>query len=152
MRLYQRVFLRTAAMVAGGLGLVAVVAAVLVPAVLVATVCDNHVLRSVPSPDGWYRAVVFERDCGATTGFSPQVSVLPAWEPLWGYGNVLILGDAAGLAPREARRRPPLRVRWAGPRELAVAYDTAAPHGVPRSRRWGVRVRYEHAPAAPVAR
>jgi hypothetical protein len=152
MRLYLKVFLRVAALLVGGFGLLVVLAAVLVPAVLVATVCDNHVLRSVPSPGGWYRAVVFERDCGATTGFSPQASVLPAWAPLWGYGNALILGDAAGLAPAEARRRPPIRARWAGPRELVVAYDTTAPHGVPRPRRWGVRVRYEHAPAATAAR
>ena len=38
--------------------------------------CGNDVLADVPSPSGERRAVVFQRDCGATTGFSVQVSIL----------------------------------------------------------------------------
>src|SRR5687767_10343542 len=40
--------------------------------------CGNDIQLTVVSPDRKLKAVVFERSCGATTGFSTQVSVLPA--------------------------------------------------------------------------
>lgn len=39
--------------------------------------CGNDVLQKIPSPDGKYVAVIFERSCGATTGYTTEVSVLP---------------------------------------------------------------------------
>jgi hypothetical protein len=38
--------------------------------------CGNDLVKEVRSPDGQMNAVVFQRDCGATTGFSTQVSLL----------------------------------------------------------------------------
>jgi hypothetical protein len=38
--------------------------------------CGNEVQFQVKAPDGLHHAVVFQRDCGATTGFSTQISVL----------------------------------------------------------------------------
>ena len=35
--------------------------------------CENQLLSEVLSPDQVYRAIVFQRSCGATTGFSTQV-------------------------------------------------------------------------------
>lgn len=40
--------------------------------------CGNTVKAEARSPDGAWTAVAFIRDCGATTGYSLQVSVLPA--------------------------------------------------------------------------
>jgi hypothetical protein len=40
--------------------------------------CKNEVKQSLMSPSGKLSAVVFSRDCGATTGFSTQVSIIPA--------------------------------------------------------------------------
>ncbi len=37
--------------------------------------CGNEILKEVRSPTGKMKGVVFQRDCGATTGFSTQVSV-----------------------------------------------------------------------------
>ena len=39
--------------------------------------CANTVYQVIESPDKTYKAVLFERNCGATTGFSTQVSVVP---------------------------------------------------------------------------
>ena len=39
------------------------------------SLCGNTLLAETPSPEGNLRAVVFERNCGATTSFSTQVSV-----------------------------------------------------------------------------
>jgi hypothetical protein len=40
--------------------------------------CGNEVVERLPSPDGMREAVVFTRNCGATTDYSTQVSILPA--------------------------------------------------------------------------
>ena len=39
--------------------------------------CGNAEQTRVASPNGAWDAVVFVRDCGATTGFSSQVSLVP---------------------------------------------------------------------------
>ncbi|MEH7743503.1 hypothetical protein V7659_00355 [Neobacillus drentensis] len=38
--------------------------------------CGNDIVQNVPSPNGKKVAYIFTRDCGATTGFSPQLSIL----------------------------------------------------------------------------
>jgi hypothetical protein len=40
--------------------------------------CGNEIFQEVYSPDNEYKAIVFQRDCGATTGFSTQISILKA--------------------------------------------------------------------------
>lgn len=43
---------------------------------LVSGLCGNTIVKVVPSPSGSWEAVLFERSCGATTGFSSQISIL----------------------------------------------------------------------------
>lgn len=38
--------------------------------------CSNKIVQKLPSPNGDKMAYAFTRDCGATTGFSPQLSIL----------------------------------------------------------------------------
>ncbi len=38
--------------------------------------CDNDTFQEVYSPDHEHKVVVFQRDCGMTTGFSTQISIL----------------------------------------------------------------------------
>jgi hypothetical protein len=38
--------------------------------------CEETEYRTIPSPDGSHEAVIHERDCGATTPFNTQVSVV----------------------------------------------------------------------------
>lgn len=40
--------------------------------------CGNEIFQEVYSPNNEYKAVVFQRDCGATTDFSTQISILKA--------------------------------------------------------------------------
>lgn len=64
--------------------------------------CDNEISQTVLSPSGRLKAVVFNRNCGATTGFNTQVSLIPASKTLPDDGgNTLILGGAV-----------PLKVEW----------------------------------------
>ncbi|TQK11989.1 hypothetical protein FBX97_1941 [Herbaspirillum sp. SJZ107] len=60
--------------------------------------CENETSQTVISPSGKLKAVVFNRSCGATTGFSTQVSVIPASESLPDEGgNTLVLGGTVPL-------------------------------------------------------
>jgi hypothetical protein len=51
--------------------------------------CKNIVYKEYASPNAQLKAVVFARDCGATTGFSTQVSILDFDESLKSNGNIL---------------------------------------------------------------
>lgn len=53
--------------------------------------CENQVLDTVSSPSGRLSAIVFTRNCGATTGYNMQVSVVPRGAPTAEKGNALVL-------------------------------------------------------------
>ena len=54
--------------------------------------CGNEVHAEELSPDNKHRAVVFQRDCGATTGFSTQISIVGADDELENEsGNIFII-------------------------------------------------------------
>jgi hypothetical protein len=42
--------------------------------------CGSYPYKSIASPNGKYKAVIYQFDCGATTGFSTQISILKANE------------------------------------------------------------------------
>lgn len=44
--------------------------------------CGSHLYKSVLSPSGKYKAVIYQFDCGAMTSFSTQISILSASEEL----------------------------------------------------------------------
>src|SRR5688572_33159899 len=71
--------------------------------------CDNEVINEVVSPDGLRKAVLFQRECGATTGFSSQISVIATNDRLRdSAGNVLVAdGGSAGY-----------KLQWVGPQTL----------------------------------
>lgn len=52
--------------------------------------CGNEINLELMSPDKKHKAIIFQRDCGATTGFSTQVSIIKSIEELPNKsGNVL---------------------------------------------------------------
>lgn len=54
--------------------------------------CGNEIFQEAPFPDNSCKAVVFQPDCGATTGFSTQVSILGTNAKLSNEaGNILIM-------------------------------------------------------------
>lgn len=76
-------------------------------------ICDNERLAGFVSPRGEHQAVVFRRNCGATTPYSVHVSVLPAGRELPNEaGNILIIRDY-DLTPR---------LHWKEPARLLVEY------------------------------
>lgn len=79
--------------------------------------CSNERLAGLVSPSGEHQAVVFRRNCGATTPYSIHVSVLPAARELPNEaGNVLIVRDR-DLIPK---------LQWKNPALLLVEYPVYA--------------------------
>lgn len=60
--------------------------------------CGNEIKQAAAGPSGKLSAVVFYRDCGATTGFSTQVSIIPASRSLPNEpGNAFVTGGKVDL-------------------------------------------------------
>jgi hypothetical protein len=75
--------------------------------------CGNDIHREYISPDKQLKAVVFQRNCGATTGFSTQISIIDADKNLSnGGGNIYIInGQPEKVAPD---------VSWPSSRKLNI--------------------------------
>lgn len=93
--------------------------------------CGDRVLNVARSPDGRHAAAIFRRDCGATTGFSTQVSLAPNESTPDGSGNLLILGDEPGVS-----------AQWLGRDRLLISYRRGARVFRQVSVRDGVRIVY----------
>jgi hypothetical protein len=67
--------------------------------------CMNDTHSEVLSPDARLKVVTFERNCGATTGFSTQISILDASDTLPNQGGsvLVIAGHPDRVAPHAWR-------------------------------------------------
>jgi hypothetical protein len=89
--------------------------------------CKNSVQTTVLSPNGITAAIVFERNCGATTGFSSQVSVVPASNLQFsGGGNALVADTDHGAAPSAPYGGPEIRLKWLSESRLSIAHHSKA--------------------------
>ncbi|HEX8850515.1 MAG TPA: hypothetical protein VF761_13370 [Gemmatimonadaceae bacterium] len=104
--------------------------------------CRNTILRDLPSPDGRRHAVVFTRDCGATTGFSTQVSILPGTREPSGGGNVFTSDTDHDAAPAGAGGGPAVVVRWLDGRTVEIRYHPKARVFTRESRHDDTDIRY----------
>ncbi len=110
--------------------------------------CGNDVTKEVISPDGKMKAVVFQRDCGATTGFSTQISVLPDSKTLPNEsGNVFYATDNHGKAKfNKDFVLENLEIKWLNDTELLIKYDKQAEASEFKTLPQGIRVIYEKLP------
>jgi hypothetical protein len=106
-------------------------------------VCRNAVAVRARSPDGARDAVIFQRDCGATTAFSTQISVLDRdGQPKDG-GTVFSADGDHGAARAGPWGGPCAEARWLAADHLLIRYAAGSRifHQVDRSG--AVRVTYE---------
>lgn len=105
--------------------------------------CGNEPVAEHPSPDGALKVIVFQRDCGATTGFSTQASLIASSARLPNEGGNLFIADTDhGSAPAAAWGGPALDVRWLNSRALALQHDERARIVKAERRLNGVEVQY----------
>lgn len=114
------------AWVAGGCTVLAIVASLLMSS-LSLDMCENEVIKEVVSPDGKRKVLLFQRDCGATTDFSTQASVLSVRASLPNDGgNVFSADTNHGRAPSGPGGGPELTASWVGPNDLVLEHHTLA--------------------------
>jgi hypothetical protein len=104
--------------------------------------CGNDLLATVPSPNAGRQLVVFQRSCGATTGFSTQASLLPTGEPVRDGGNVFIADTDHGKAPSGPGGGPRLAARWIAEDTLELRYHPRARVFLADSVYQGITIRY----------
>ncbi|MFY9554348.1 MAG: hypothetical protein WAV47_06460 [Blastocatellia bacterium] len=105
--------------------------------------CGNEVIREIESPDKKHRVVVFQRDCGATTGFSTQVSILPGTTRLPEEGgNVFACDTDHGKAPTGPGGGPPVEIEWKGNDSLLITHDYRAGIFLSADSSGGVKIIY----------
>jgi len=88
--------------------------------------CGNTIVTSKEAPDARHAAVLFQRNCGATTGFSTQISVLNAGKQPTGSGNAFNADDDHGAAQAAPWGGPWAELVWLSPSRLLVRYDAMA--------------------------
>ena len=95
--------------------------------------CANAQVSEDVSPDPRFKAITFRRDCGATTNYSVQVSIVPADKSLPNEtGNVFV-----------ASGEPLVVVRWVADRHLSISGGgSPRAHKAEKSFR-GVQITYE---------
>jgi hypothetical protein len=95
--------------------------------------CGNDPLTAEESPDKKHVAMVFLRDCGATTGFSTQVSILDAPGKLQNQpGNILVVEG-----------KHPCSVRWEGNNKLVISGLDSAKEFLKLAEYKGIEIKYE---------
>lgn len=97
--------------------------------------CQNDVIQEVYSPDRRHKAIVYERNCGATTGWSTQISVIDGADSLpRRSGNVY---KADGYPDWFA-----IRLSWEDNDSLVIEHNGKPLPIQARDRIGGIRVRY----------
>ena len=83
--------------------------------------CANEAIAERSSPDGQWKYVSFDRNCGATTGNNLQISVLPASESLpSSAANAFSADDNHGAAQFLAQPE------WSSRQRLRIVYSKKA--------------------------
>ncbi|BBD97800.1 hypothetical protein SAMIE_1013010 [Sphingobium amiense] len=88
--------------------------------------CVNTIVSKVNSPDGLHSVILFQRDCGVTTGFSTHISVLVRDEALTESGNAFRADDDHGAARVGEWEGSWASVTWLTNDQLLIRYAQAS--------------------------
>ncbi len=89
-------------------------------------ICSNKIVNTLFSSNKEYKAVVFRRDFGATTGFSTEISIIKSDQKLENNGgNIFIADTDSGNAPSAYWGGPDVLVKWQN-NDLLIKYDSRA--------------------------
>lgn len=95
--------------------------------------CGIYVGDEVLSPNRKSKAVSYQIDCGATTGFNTHMAIIPGGSTLeiedrklWGVTSFFVVESNNDPAPRTQYGGPKVTVRWISDAQLEVSYDARA--------------------------
>lgn len=93
-----------------------------------ADMCATTVIDQVPSPNGKLKAVLFQIDCGATSGFNSHVAIVSAGTDTSKNDSLPQSFFAAdgnhGQAPAGKGGGPEVRIAWKDDRHLEIHYHS----------------------------
>jgi hypothetical protein len=98
--------------------------------------CRNEPHGRSVSPNGKMAAIVYSRNCGATTGDNYQISIVPADEAPTGTGNALILDSGPSYSPH-------FKPMWHGDGALTIPVPAGARVFSKNRRVNGVQVTFQ---------
>lgn len=105
--------------------------------------CQNTVASRNLSPDGNHSAVLFQRDCGATTSFSTQISILSANGKPSGSGNTFVADNDHGAARVGDWEGSWAEMKWLSPEHLLIRYAAKSRLIKHQDRVSGVNITYQ---------
>ena len=105
--------------------------------------CKNSRVSRVDAPDGLNSAVMFQRDCGATTSFTTQISVVRRGSEPTGGGNTFRADADHGAAARGDWGGPWAEMRWLAPDHLLIRYAVKSRLFEQRAEVAGVKISYQ---------
>lgn len=89
--------------------------------------CGVNLFRETPSPNGKLKAVLFQIDCGATTGFNSHVAIMPSNVSLSSNTKSFFAADRnGGKAPDGEGGGPEVQVNWVSDVKLDIQYHEFA--------------------------
>jgi len=105
--------------------------------------CENEVISESVNPNQEIKAVIFQRNCGATTGFSTQVSIIEFRDELKNdSGNVFVADTNHGEAPSDKNGGPKVEAEWIGNNNLKLSYHPKARTFTKVSTYNGIQITY----------
>ncbi|GAB3368001.1 MULTISPECIES: hypothetical protein [Giesbergeria] len=107
--------------------------------------CSNVVLAEYLSPNNKLKVVTFQRDCGATTGFSTQVLIISSADALENEsGNTFIADTNHDAAPIGQGGGPEVQINWLSDLRLQIQNHKLARIFRAETKYEGVNVEYVH--------
>lgn len=95
--------------------------------------CGTFVVDEVLSPNRKSKAVSYQIDCGATTGFNTHMAILPGGSTLeiedrklWGVTSFFVVESNNDPAPRTQYGGPKVTVQWVSDTKIELHYDARA--------------------------
>ncbi|HRE18850.1 MAG TPA: hypothetical protein PLW86_17575 [Rhodocyclaceae bacterium] len=109
--------------------------------------CATTVFDEIPSPSKKLKAVVFQVDCGANTGFNTQVAVVKASFDTADVGAlpkaVFVADKNHGRAPAGITQGPEIRLAWKSDEMLYLQHHQFARIFRSEEKQSGVTIKYE---------
>ena len=109
-------------------------------------ICDNTVISRTPSPDGKHDAVLFQRDCGATTGFSTQISLTSIGDAVVKGGNIFVADADHGTARAGDWGGPWAEAEWLSSDRLLIRHAAKSRIFENRQTLKGISIAYHSVP------
>ncbi len=102
--------------------------------------CDTLIFQRKLSPDGRHNAVLFQRECGSTTGFSTQIALIEPDEMLAESGHVFIAQNGHNSARAGPWNGPWAAMEWLAPDHLLIRHAFGAQVIVREENAKGVKI------------